>query len=131
MVERMTAAELRQLQAQKSESLPRVRGAQRVTVDGEGFDSKAEADRWGQLRLLEKAGQIRDLRRQVKIGLEGRDAPILSDSGRQQRVYVADFTYFDEALGATVIEDRKGHATEVFNLKKAILAAQGIQVLVT
>lgn len=131
-MERMSAAEFRQSQAGKpKDDKRRVRGAQRVEIDGETFDSKAEADRWHQLQLLQMAGEISGLRRQVEIGLVGRDGPIMTDSGKRQRVYRADFVYVDHALGAQVIEDRKGHATDVFNLKKAILAAQGIEVLVT
>lgn len=63
--------------------------------------------------------------------LLGRDGPIMTDSGKQERVYKADFVYVDNALGITVVEDRKGHETEVFKLKKAILAAQGQQLLIT
>ena len=33
-----------------------------------------------------------------------------------------------QKLGVTVIEDRKGHETDVFKLKKAILAAQGMEI---
>ncbi|WP_171178638.1 DUF1064 domain-containing protein [Ruegeria sp. HKCCD8929] len=131
-MERMTVAQLHQMQGEQlKEDKRRVRGAQRVEIDGESFDSKAEADRWNQLQLLQMAGEISGLRRQVEIGLVGRDGPIMTDSGKRQRVYRADFVYVDHALGAQVIEDRKGHATDVFNLKKAILAAQGIEVLVT
>ncbi|MCA0905144.1 DUF1064 domain-containing protein [Ruegeria marisrubri] len=132
-MERMTAEQLRALQQSETpkEDKRRVRGAQRTTVDGIAFDSKAEADRWCELSLLQRAGKISGLRRQVEIPLEGRDGPIMTDTGKQQRVYRADFVYVDHALGCQVIEDRKGHATDVFNLKKAILAAQGIEVVLT
>ena len=44
-------------------------------------------------------------------------------------LYLADFTYADHRLGGiTVIEDAKGHQTDVFLIKKAILAAQGVEV---
>lgn len=129
MAERMTSAELIALMSKSKQ--PREKGAQRVTVDGETFDSRAEAQRWQQLELLQKAGEISGLRRQVAIGLEGRDGPIMTDTGRQQRVYRADFVYVDHALGVTVIEDKKGHETEVFKFKRAVLAAQGIKVLTT
>lgn len=130
MVERMTAAELRSMQA-TTKGQPRERGAQRITVDGETFDSKAEAERWRQLSLLQMAGEISGLRRQVDIGLIGRDGPIMTDSGKKQRIYRADFVYVDHALGTTVIEDKKGHETEVFKFKRAVLAAQGITVVTT
>lgn len=41
----------------------------KITVDGQIFDSKKEANRYKELRLLEKAGEIKDLRTQVKFKL--------------------------------------------------------------
>lgn len=132
MSARMSAAELRDLrEAGGARGNRRVRGARHITVDGITFDSRAEAARWAELQTLRRAGAISDLRRQVRIGLEGRDGPIMTDGGGRQRVWVADFVYTDHALGRLVIEDRKGYATEVFRLKRAILAAQGVEVLVT
>lgn len=105
----------------------RVKNAQRVEIDGQKFDSKREASRWSALRTYERTGLISDLRRQVPIDLAGRDGPILTLTGRTMR-YVADFVYVDAATGATVIEDAKGHPTETYQMKRAILAAQGIEV---
>ena len=42
--------------------------------------------------------------------------------------YVADFVYRDLTTGREVIEDAKGHKTETYLMKKAILAAQGVTV---
>jgi hypothetical protein len=56
---------------------------------------------------------------------------VLTDTGKRERIYRADFVYVDNALGITVVEDRKGHETDVFKIKKAILAAQGMEILVT
>lgn len=92
---------------------------------GNRFDSMAEMRRWYQLQLLEKSGAIRNLERQVRIALYGRDAPILTPTGKQMN-YVADYVYDEN--GERVIEDCKGHASEVYAMKKAILAAQGIKV---
>ena len=132
MTERMTAAEFNQAQQEASkEDRRRVLGTKRTVVDGVSFDSKTEAQRWHELLVLQEVGDICGLRRQVDIGLIGRDGPIMTDSGRQQRVYRADFVYVDNALGVMVIEDRKGHETEVFKMKQAILAAQGMEILVT
>lgn len=135
MTERMTAIEYLEAQSAQigqGEDRRRVRGTQRTTTaDGITHDSKTEADRWEELKLMQRAGEICGLKRQVSIGLIGRDGPIMTDSGKQQRVYKADFVYVDNALGVTVIEDRKGHETEVFNLKKAILAAQGMEIHIT
>lgn len=98
-----------------------------TAVDGARFDSKREARRWAELQLLQRAGEIRDLRRQVRIGMEGRDGPILTPTGRKA-AYVADFTYVDPRNGCLVIEDAKGFATPEYQLKRAILAAMGITI---
>jgi hypothetical protein len=105
----------------------RVQGAKRVTVDGITFDSKREAARWSELKLLERAGKITDLRRQVPFPLFGRDDPILTPTGRKMK-YIADFVYYDPFLKAEVVEDAKGWATDVYKIKKAILQAQGVEV---
>ena len=135
MTERMTAEEYQAAQRAdkgQGEDRRRVRGTKRTTTaDGITHDSKTEAQRWEELKLMQQAGEICGLKRQVSIGLTGRDGPIMTDSGKQQRVYKADFVYVDNALGITVIEDRKGHETDVFNLKKAILAAQGMEIHIT
>lgn len=135
MTERLTAEQYRDAHApagKGKEDRRRVRGAQRTTTaDGITHDSKTEADRWEELKLLQRAGEICGLRRQVDIVLQGRDGPIMTDGGEQERVYRADFVYVDNALGITVVEDRKGHETDVFRLKKAILAAQGQELLIT
>lgn len=89
----------------------------------DGAASKREAKRVAELRLLERAGQIQGLTLQVKVPLMGRDGPILTPTGRQMH-YVADAVYVED--GATVYEDTKGHRTEVYLLKRAILAAMGI-----
>ena len=130
MVERMTAAELHKLQGKKS-GTKRVKGAERVTVDGQAFDSKKEARRWNELLMLVKAGDVSNLSRQYPIFLRGKDGPIMTDSGKQPRKYIADFHYYDHRADQWIVEDVKGWATEVFNLKKAILNAQGIEVKLT
>ena len=103
-------------------------GNKKVTVDGIKFDSKKEAGRWFDLKLLEKAGEIGGLKRQVPFYLEGRDGPILTPTGRKMR-YLADFTYVDwRHSGAKIVEDAKGFRTPEYLIKKAILAAMGIVI---
>jgi len=103
-------------------------GAKSIVVDGIRFPSKKEARRWQELRLLEKAGRITNLERQVRIPLHGRNGPILTPTGRPM-AYVADARYVDwDRQGRTVIEDAKGYETPEFKIKRAILAAQGIIV---
>ncbi|KXF89758.1 DUF1064 domain-containing protein [Phaeobacter inhibens] len=134
-MERMTAADYKAAQRDEKgqgEDRRRVRGTKRTTTaDGITHDSKTEADRWEELKLLQASGAICGLRRQAPIPLIGRDGPIMTDSGNRQRVYKADFVYVDNALGVTVVEDRKGHETNKFKLVKSVLAAQGIELLIT
>lgn len=126
MTERIRASDLRAALA-RPKGTKRVMGADPQIVDGIRFDSKREARRWQELRLLEIAGYIRDLQRQVPIELEGKNGPILTPKGKISR-YVADFTYFDVGLGIDVIEDAKGHQTDTYKMKRAILAAMGLEV---
>lgn len=86
MTERMTAQEYQaaqQADASQGEDRRRVRGTKRTTTaDGITHDSKTEAQRWEELKLMQKAGEICGLKRQVAIGLIGRDGPIMTDSGK-------------------------------------------------
>lgn len=102
-----------------------------VTIDGERFDSKAEARRCGELLLLQRAGAIRELRRQVRFLL----IPSQRDSaGKVVREvsYVADFVYEEPAAADVwrlVVEDVKGVRTEAYRLKrKLMLQVHGIDV---
>lgn len=78
----------------------------KTTLDGVEFASKKEAHRWGELRLLERAGEISDLQRQVKYELV---PPQKRPSGGTERAvyYIADFVYTQN--GNTVVEDVKGY----------------------
>jgi hypothetical protein len=88
--------------------------SQSVVVAGLRFDSKAESERWCQLQALQQAGRITDLKRQVRFVF-----PLVTDTGRRY-AYVADFQYCDET-GQLVVEDVKGHETEVSKIKRALM----------
>ena len=92
--------------------------------DGQVFDSVREFHRYGVLRLLERAGKISDLKRQVSFEL------IPKQDGERACTYVADFTYYED--GKLVVEDCKGYATEVFRLKKKLMLwVHGIRIKIT
>jgi hypothetical protein len=86
-------------------------------VDGFTFQSKAEALRWLDLRNLERAGEISELKRQVSLELQ----PAFEWQGEKIKPinYVADFTYYQD--GVYTIEDVKGHATKEWKLKWKML----------
>ena len=94
----------------------------KIRVDGRLFDSKAEAARWQELQLLERAGEITELERQVEYEL------IPKQKGERAVKYIADFRYVDHE-GKTVVEDTKGVKTPVYILKrKLMLLVHGIRV---
>lgn len=86
------------------------------------FMSKGEANRWMQLRLIQRAGEISDLQRQVWFPL----VTVTAD-GKPVKFadYVADFTYTED--GKTVIEDYKSRSgiDPVASLKLRIMEAAG------
>jgi hypothetical protein len=91
----------------------------------DGYASKREATRAAELRLLERAGQISELREQVSIMLQGENGPLTGSSGRAL-TYRADFVYREN--GREIVEDCKGFQTPAYKLKRAILKAQGVEV---
>ena len=98
-------------------------GAKKVIdpATGEKFDSKKEFYRWCGLRLMERAGKIKDLKRQVKFEL------MPKQKGERACYYIADFTYYEN--GQFVVEDCKGHKTEVYRLKKKLMLwVHGIKI---
>ena len=90
-------------------------GNEKTVVDGITFASRKEASRWQELKMLEKAGEITGLSRQLRIEL------IPKTKLYRACYYVADFVYFDKKEKKTVYEDVKGAKTEVYKLKKKIL----------
>lgn len=95
-------------------------GNKKVVVDGIQFDSKREAARYVELKLLLANGAIADLELQPAFELQPgfRDAR----TGRKERAitYIADFRYIDVATGRAIVEDAKGMKTAVFQLKRKL-----------
>lgn len=91
-------------------------GNAKVTIDGRTFDSKAEAERYSQLRLLERAGVIRGLECQKVFEL----IPAYKKNGKTVRAvkYLADFVYWEK--NKIIVEDVKGCRTDVYKLKKKL-----------
>ena len=110
-------------------------GNRKIIKDGKAFDSVKEARRWCELCLLEKAGEITDLRRQVEFPLlptqreestevyqrgESKGKPKPGKVIEKPVVYVADFVYKTKE-GETVVEDTKGFRTKDYVLKRKML----------
>ena len=90
---------------------------EKVEIDGIKFDSKREAKRYHELKILEKAGIIKNLQMQVKYILipEYREPDIVGSRGgikkgkiiERECSYIADFVYQEN--GKIVVEDVKGY----------------------
>ena len=113
---------------------------------GDVFDSKKEYNRWCNLRLLERAGKISDLKRQVTFELiptQREESTEVYKAGPQKGLpkpgaviekavdYVADFTYYQD--GEYIVEDTKGYkqgaAYQLFVVKrKLMLSVHGIRI---
>lgn len=117
--------------------------SRKITRDGEVFDSVKEYRRWCELKLLERAGQIKDLKRQVKFVLiPSQYEHVWNDKKKQYEngkcierecAYIADFVYIDMRTGFDTVEDtkgyRKGTAYDVFVIKrKLMLWRHGIRI---
>ena len=98
-------------------------------VGGEKYRSHRERDRHQSLLLLQRAGKIAGLTREVPFEL----APGVKIEGEPRKRpalrYVADFVYSDVETGRIVVEDAKGMQTPVYRLKKHLMATlRGIHV---
>jgi hypothetical protein len=110
----------------------------KVQVDGIIFDSAKEANRYKELDMMEKAGKIKDLKRQERFLLipAQREESKGKKKGKlieRECAYVADFVYTDCETGEKVVEDVKGYrgggAYEIFKIKrKLMLFKYGIRV---
>lgn len=112
-------------------------GAKKVNIDGIVFDSKKEATRYCELKLMERAGQIKNLELQKPFELipSQREPSTMSKTGKEKlgRViersccYIADFVYTEN--GKTIVEDTKGYRTKDYVIKrKLMLYVYGIRI---
>lgn len=90
----------------------------KTIVDGITFDSKLEARRYSELKMLERGGVISGLELQPRFLLQ---ESFTDGKGKKHRKieYVGDFMYKEN--GACVVEDTKGRETDVYKIKKKLL----------
>jgi len=91
-------------------------------VDGIYFDSKREANRYSELKMMEKAGIINSLKLQPEFKCVV--------NGKKVCTYKADFEYLmvddigpQGQIGYYIVEDVKGFKTPVYRLKKKLVEA--------
>ena len=111
----------------------------KVYVNGIKFDSHKEMNRFLVLKDMQEKGLISDLQTQAKfvlipaqfepdkVGVKG--GKIKGKLIERECAYYADFTYFDNRTGETVVEDTKGFKTPEYKLKrKLMLYVHGIRI---
>lgn len=111
-----------QLAAHQARVKPKTKyGNEKVIVDGISFDSKREADRYVELKLLRDAREITGLRLQPHLPCDV--------NGMHVCTYIADFAYVKHGDSRETFEDAKGHRTALYILKKKLVkACHGIDV---
>ncbi len=105
----------------------------KVILDGIEFDSRKEANRWWELKMMERAGEIQALQRQVKYVLipaqydmtGGKKGKCLE----RECAYYADFVYVDNRTMNLVVEDTKGLKTDTYVIKRKLMLEKfGIRI---
>ena len=101
----------------------------KVRRDGVTFDSRKEFRRYEELQLLQQAGEIANLRRQVKFVLipTQREPSQIGTRGgvkkgkllERECSYIADFVYVEN--GKIVVEDTKGLRTKDYIIKRKLM----------
>lgn len=107
--------------------------SKKTEIDGITFDSRKEAARYAELKILEKGGVIKDLALQVPFvlipaqyekALPGKKRGKLIE---RACIYKADFVY--QYDGETIVEDVKGLRTKEYIIKrKLMLKVHGIRI---
>ena len=104
-------------------------GAKKLIIDGETFDSRMEARRWRELRLLQRAGEIDGLQRQVKYVLIPAQRDESGHVIERPVSYIADFVYHDARTCEQVVEDVKGARTKEYIIKRKLMMwVHGIRI---
>ena len=96
----------------------------KTEIDGITFHSRKEGERYLELKMLQRAGKIRDLSMQVEFEL------IPKQDGERACKYKADFVYHMADTGKMVVEDVKGKRTREYIIKrKLMLWRHGIKIV--
>lgn len=93
----------------------------KIVYDSITFDSIKECNRYKELKLMEKAGCIKELQLQKEFELQ----PTFSLNNQKIRAikYICDFYYYDNEKQQYVVEDVKSEATktQVYKIKKKMM----------
>lgn len=99
----------------------------KVKFRGITFDSVKERDYYLYLLDREKRGEVRHINRQYKFEII---PSFTTPAGEKIKAitYLADFYFYDRTRKAWRIIDVKGYKTDVYRLKKKLLAYKGIYI---
>lgn len=104
-------------------------GNKKVIVDGITFDSEKEANRYCELKQLERGKVIKDLRWQERFKLIPHQRDENGKLLERAVYYIADFVYTDIKTGQRIVEDTKGFKTDAYIMKrKLMLHVHGIRI---
>ena len=92
--------------------------SKKCSIFGITFDSKKEMERYLYLRSLLEKGEIEGLEMQVPFTLI--EPFTLNGKKYRKMEYIADFVYIKD--GKKIVEDTKGFKTEVYKIKKKLMA---------
>ena len=95
----------------------------KTLYQGIQFDSRREENRYRELELLEKAGEIRNLELQPRYDF-------IVNGKKLKHYYKADFRYEEVATQTVIVEDVKGFRTKDYKLKKELVEVlYGIEIV--
>ena len=104
-------------------------GNRKVETEDGTFDSVKEYSRWQELKLMERAGEIYELQRQVPFVVIPAQRDDRGKLIEREVKYIADFTYREKCGNRLVVEDTKGMKTREYILKrKMMLYRLGIRI---
>lgn len=104
-------------------------GNRKVETEDGTFDSVKEYSRWQELKLMERAGEIYELQRQVPFVVIPAQRDDRGKLVEREVKYIADFTYREKCGNRLVVEDTKGMKTREYILKrKMMLYRLGIRI---
>ena len=105
--------------------------SKKVTIDGITFQSTKEGHRYCELKLLERAGEIKDLKMQVPFEVVPalREPDTIGKRGGIKKgktiensvIYNADFVYYDNRKQQKIVEDSKGCRTKDYVIKRKLM----------
>lgn len=105
-------------------------GNRKVETEDGTFDSVKEYSRWQELKMMERAGEIYELQRQVPFVVIPAQRDDRGKLVEREVRYIADFTYREKCGNRLVVEDTKGMRTKEYIIKRKLMMYRlGIRII--